>query len=279
VKPAPLIAFVGTTPNIGVTSAAFAFAYRTAEASGKPVGFLCMNLKSAKIHRFLGMDGPSSTLDGLRPELRAGSLTPEKLLHASHRVKGMPNLHVLFGNMLRDQAEFFTPEEADHLLAVAASTYSLVTLDLGAYWDNAATVCSLRRADARMLVTTGALSHFQEDGKRWIGQVSPLFGIPPEAYEAIIIHPPWKNGGYSVKDICKEMGLTRIGELRLTESLFSQLDSGRIEEWLRSDEQGRKAMRETADAILGRYGIARRQAAGSQSWYRKLLAYRNGAGS
>ncbi|GIQ64776.1 hypothetical protein PACILC2_33440 [Paenibacillus cisolokensis] len=105
-KPAPLIAFVGTTPNIGVTSAAFAFAYRTAEASGKPVGFLCMNLKSAKIHRFLGMDGPSSTLDGLRPELRAGSLTPEKLLHASHRVKGMPNLHVLFGNMLRDQAEF-----------------------------------------------------------------------------------------------------------------------------------------------------------------------------
>lgn len=76
---APIAVFIGTTPNIGTTAAAFAAAYRIAEASGKPIGYLCLNLKSAKIHRYLGIDEPLVTLDKLRPELRSYTLSPEQL--------------------------------------------------------------------------------------------------------------------------------------------------------------------------------------------------------
>ena len=56
---APLIAFVGTTPNIGTTTAAYAAACRIAELTGLPAAFLCLNLKSAKIHRYVGADHPA----------------------------------------------------------------------------------------------------------------------------------------------------------------------------------------------------------------------------
>ncbi|AJY73859.1 hypothetical protein [Paenibacillus beijingensis] len=274
----PLIAYIGTTPNIGTTAAAFATAYRLGEESGKPVGFLCLNLKSAKLHRYLGVDTPGCTLDGLRPELRAGSLTPQKLIRACHTVRGLPGVHVLFGNMMRDQAEFFTPEEAEHLLDVAERTFSLTLLDVGAYWDNAATICGLRRAGSRVLVTTGALSHFQEDGNRWIKQVSPLFGVQPEQYEMVVIQPPWKIGGYSMKEIGKETGIAPIGEMQLNETFFSLLDSGRYEDWLRGDEQGKKAMKETSQKLMGRYGLQRKTVMTVQPWYRKLLTHRGGVG-
>lgn len=276
----PLIAFVGTTPNIGTTSAAFASAYRIAEASGRQVCYLCLHLKSAKVHRYIGVDEPEMTLDKLRPELKSASLTSDKLLRAVHPVKGMPNLHILFGNMVRDQAEFFTPEEAEHLISVAEQSFSVVVLDVGAYWDNAATVCALRRATSRIVVTTDALTHFQEDGKRWISQISPLFGVLSNQYDTVVIYSPWSTGGYRMKEICKEMGTTRLGELRLSNSFFSQLDSGRYGQWLKEDPAGQQAMRETADQLMNRHGIRRAISVNKlQPWYRKLLAHRNGVGS
>ncbi|MFC4777125.1 hypothetical protein ACFO9Q_10040 [Paenibacillus sp. GCM10023252] len=278
---APLIAFVGTTPNIGTTTAAYAAAYRIAEATGRSVGYLCLHLKSAKLHRFLGIDQPQSSLDKLRPELRSESLTADKLMRASYRPAHLPGLHVLFGNMARDQAEFFTPEEANHLLDIAEQAFSIVILDAGAYWDNAATVCSLRRASTRVVVTTPALSHFGEDGQRWIGQVSPLFGVASDQYEALIIHSPWRTGGFTMKDICKEMGTSLLGEQRLSPALFSQLDNGRYEEWLKSDEEGKQMMRQPAQLFMKRYGLGLQQGPRSviQPWYRKLIAHRGGVGS
>lgn len=276
----PLIAFVGTTPNIGTTTAAFAAAYRIAEASGRQVGYLCLHLKSAKIHRYIGVDEPVVTLDKLRPELKSGSLTVDKLLRAVHTVRGMPNLHVLFGNLMRDQAEFFTPDEAEHLMNIAEQAFKVVIVDVGAYWDNAATVCALRRASTRVVVTTSALSHFQEDGRRWINQVSPLFGISSTQYDTIVIHAPWSTGGYRMKEVCKEMGTTKLGELRLSDSLFTQLDSGRYEQWLREDPIGIVAMREPANQLMNRHGIRRTvPVIKTQPWYRKLLTHRNGVGS
>jgi len=276
----PVVAFVGTTPNIGTTTAAFATAYRIAESSGGQVGYLCLHLKSAKIHRFIGVDEPMVTLDKLKPELTSCSLTTERLLRAVHTVKGLPNLHVLFGNRLRDHAEFAKPEEFEHLITVAEQTFSIIIIDAGAYWDNAATVCALRRASSRIVVTTDALSHFQEDGSRWIGQVSPLFGIASERYDTLVIHYPWSTGGYRMKEICKEMGTVRMGELRLTDSLFSQLDSGRYADWLKEDTAGKKLMRQPANLLMNRYGIrSNKPSIMTQPWYRKLLAHRNGVGS
>jgi len=274
---APLITFVGTTPNIGTTIAAFAAAYRMAEASAAKVGYLCLNLKSAKLYRYLHADRADTvTLDALRPELATGSLPSDKLLRSMHHVAGNESLQVLYGNVLRDQAEYYTPEEIDHLLAVARQTFELVIADVGAYWDNAATICALRQADTRVLVTTPALSHFQEDGQRWVKQLSPMFGIPSEAYEAVIIHPPWRSGGYQVKEICKEMGVSALGELKLAEPLMKQLDSGTLNEWLSSDEQGKQMMEEPVKQLMNRYQLKRRPLMVVQPWYKKLLNHRGG---
>ncbi|RXZ79826.1 hypothetical protein EBB07_21585 [Paenibacillaceae bacterium] len=276
---AKLLTFVGTTPNIGTTVASFAAAYQIARQSGKQVGFLCMNLKSAKLHRYLGKDRPIETLDTLRPELRSASLTPAKLLRAAAPMQGCPGLHILFGNLLRDQAEFFTAGDMEHLLAVARETFAVIVADVSAYWDNAATVTALRAADARLLTTTPALSNFQEDGKRWIEQVSPLFGIEQADYEAIIIYPPWRSGGFPMRDIRKETGLPVIGNLHLTESVLSHLDSGRLGEWLERDERGKQAMKEVSGHLMKKHAISYKQTPHFQPWYRKLLAHRGGVGS
>lgn len=277
---APLITFVGTTPNIGTTSAAFAAAFRMAEASGRQIGYLCLHLKSAKLHRYLGIVEPAVTLDKLRPELKSGSLTIDKLQRAVQPVRGMPNLHVLFGNMMRDQAEFYSPEEMEHLLQIAGQTFSMVVIDVGAYWDNAATICALREADTRVIVTTDALSHFQEDGKRWISQVSPLFGLSTEQYDTVVIYSPWSAGGYRMKDICKEMGTSKLGELRFGQQFYAQLDNGHYGQWLKEDPAGKLAMQESAEQLMDRHHIRRvTPTLAVQPWYRKLLAHRNGVGS
>lgn len=275
---APITAFIGTTPNIGTTAAAFAAALRIAEASGQSVGFLCMHLKSAKIHRYLGIQEPAVTLGKLRPELRAGSLTQERLRRAVYSLPGLPHMGVLFGNTARDQAEFFTPEEAEHLLAVAEETFSFLVLDVGAYWDNAATVCAMRKASTRVLVTTEALSHFQEDGQRWIGQVSPLFGIGPEQYETLLVHYPWRNGGYQMKHICKELGTSSFGQFHLSSSLFAGLDSGAYDRWLQHEKEGKQAMQEAAARLMEKHRIRTVSPnLAASPWYRKLLSHRNGA--
>lgn len=275
----PLVAFVGTTPNIGTSAAAFATAYRIAEESRASVGFLCLNLKSAKLHRYLGIDDPAVTLDALRPELATGTLTPDKLMRSAYRCRGLVGMHVLFGNLLRDQAEYYAISEMEHLLDAASRTFDLVVADVGAYWDNAATLCALRRADTRVIVTTPALSHFQEDGQRWLKQLAPLYGLSAESFQGIVIQQPWGKGGFQVKDICNELGVTLLGELALTEPLLAGLDSGHLEEWLTADERGKKCLRAPAKTIVDEYGIRRSRKLAIQPWYKKLLTHRGGVGS
>lgn len=277
---APMAAFIGTTPNIGTTTAAFAAAYRLAERSGVSVGYLCLNLKSAKLHRFLGVDEPAVTLDKLQPELRSTALTSEMLRGAGYQVPGLANLRILFGNLNREGAEFVGSEEIEHLLDVAERSFSFVVLDVGAYWDNAATVCCVRRAGSRIVVTTPALSHFQEDGRRWIGGVSPMFQIEPSQYDCIVIQNLWGKGGYSMREICKELGSSSMGEFKLSESMLAGLDRGGYGEWLKEDPVGKEAMRKPACILMERHGLREAfPAVSRQPWHRKLLSYRNGVSS
>ncbi|MFS0723753.1 hypothetical protein [Paenibacillus sp. 1P07SE] len=274
-----LTVITGTTPNIGTSAAAFATAAQVARLSGQPVGLLCLNLKSAKLHRYLGVDRPAVTLDSLRPELRSGTLTADKLKRAAYTPPACPGVSVLFGNLMRDQAEFFAPEDIEHLLTVAREAYRLTLADVSAYWDNAATITAMRMADSRLVATSSALSSFQEDGQRWIGQVAPLFGITAAGMEGIVIHPPWKNGGFPVKDIRKETGLNVVEEMKISESLLSQLDSGRLDTWIASDQQGKQTMRRTAEHLMAKHVIAGKSGMNGQPWYRKLMSHRNEVGS
>ena len=271
-----LVTFTGTTPNIGTTVSAFAAACRIAEYSGLPVGYLCLNLKSAKLHRYVRVERPKLSLDRMRPELKAATLSPERLKAAAFRPAGMTNLFVYFGNLLRDQAEFYEPEEIAHLLDKAREAFCLTIADVSAYWDNAATIAAMMAADSRIVATTTALSHFQEDGRRWFGLARSLFGIEPEECDAVIITSPWRNGGFTVKDVQKETGLRPIGRMQLTESLLMALDNGALMDWLRTDDTGRKAMDEPARKLMSRHGVRFGRGIAHQPWYRRLLAHRNG---
>ncbi|MCU6712511.1 hypothetical protein M6D81_27820 [Paenibacillus sp. J5C_2022] len=273
-------AFIGTTPNIGTTAAAFATAYRVAERCEGTVGYLCLHLKSAKLHRYLGIEEPEATLDRLQPELRSAALTPGMLTGASCALRHQPNLRILFGSLNREQAEFFTVEEIEQLLLAAEQAFSLVVLDVGAYWDNAATVCAMRSATSRILVTTPALSHFQEDGRRWIGQVSPMFHVPREQYECVVVQPHRGKNAYGMRHICQELGIAPLGRFQLTESLFASLDGGSYDRWLATDSIGKKAMLGTAGTLVERYALEQRTASVQrQPWYRGLLTHRRGMNS
>ncbi|MGN7455551.1 hypothetical protein ACTHPH_12150 [Paenibacillus pasadenensis] len=271
---APLIAFIGTTPNIGTTSAAFAAACRLAERSGEEVGFLCLNLRSAKIHRFIGQDRPPATLDSIRPELTSASLSSAQLRRACIQPDGHPLVHVLAGNQMRDQAEFYSFEETEHLLDIARQTFPAVVADAGCYWDNAATIGAMRAASSRILCTTGALSHFQEDCNRWIRQVSPLFGILPEQFDLLAIQSPSTTGGYRMKEMEKETRLSVIAEFKTNQAFYESLDRGRYQAWLKQDAVGRIAMDLAADKLAERHGIRCRPVKDKQPWFRKLKAHR-----
>jgi len=270
-----LATFTGSTPNIGTSLAAFGTAFRIASVTGKRVGFLCLNLKSAKTHLYLGIDKPEVTLDGLRPELKAGTLTGDKLRRYAFAPSRLNGLHVLFGNMARDQAEYYEPEQIGRLLSAARDAFDLTIADVSAYWDNAATVCAMREADHRCLVTTGSLSHFQEDVNRWAGQVGAQFGILQEQFQLVLlqgIHP--HSGGFGMKEIRKETGCVSFSELRLKESLHLQLDSGRLDEWLAAEERNAAAFDEVAKPLLRRLEWGERLQRTDRPWMRRLMMHR-----
>ncbi|MDB4866972.1 MAG: hypothetical protein JWR03_1305 [Cohnella sp.] len=272
-----LVAFAGSTPNIGTTLTAFGTAYRIASVTGRKVGFLCLNLKSAKTHLYLGIDKPEVTLDGVRPELRAGTLTGDKLRQYAFQSPRLGGLHVLFGNLAREQAEYYEPADMHRLLEAAREAFDLTIVDVSAYWDNAATVCAMREADERFLVTTGNLSHFQEDVQRWTGQVGTMFGLTSERFRLVLLQGTHRlTGGFGMKDIRKETGCHSFAELKLIESVHLQLDSGRLDEWLASEEKNAASFDTVANPLLARLDWGERLRQAEPPWLRRLLGHRRG---
>ncbi|TVX95469.1 hypothetical protein [Cohnella terricola] len=269
-----LAAFAGSTPNIGTSLTAFGTGYRIASLTGRKVGFLCLNLKSAKTHLYLGIDKPDVTLDGVRPELRAGTMTGDKLRQYAFQSPKLGGMHVLFGNMSREQAEYYEPEDMRKLLAAAREAFDLTIADVSAYWDNAATICAMREADDRFLITTEHLSHFQEDVHRWTGQVGSQFGMKPEQFQLVLLQGHHRMGGYRVKEIRKETGCTEFAELRLLESVHLQLDSGRLDEWLAAEEKNAAAFDAVAKPLLSRLNWAQRLQKTDRPWMRRLMMHR-----
>ncbi|WP_166245177.1 hypothetical protein [Paenibacillus turpanensis] len=233
-----LAIFIGTSPNIGTTLASFAAASRLAGRTGqRRVSYLCLNLKSSKIHHYLGMEPPAVTLDALRSELRSGSLTGEKLLQGctSLPVQGNRNLYVLFGNQNREQAEYYMPADIEHLLRCAREAFDLTIVEVNAYWDNAATICAVSEADAGFLVTTAALSDFQEDARQWFKAGTSLFGIEPNKRFKIIVNersPQPRPVSFKPQHISKEIGLPVAAEWDWEKELGPALQRGRLLEWI-----------------------------------------------
>jgi hypothetical protein len=134
----------------------------------------------------------------------------------------------------------------------------------------------MREADERFLVTTGSLSHFQEDVHRWTGQVGPQFGMSPEQFQLVLLQGNHRStgGGFGMKEIRKETGCTEFTELKLLESVHLQLDSGRLDEWLASEEKHAAAFDAVAEPLIGRLNWSDRLQKTNRPWMRRLLMHR-----
>lgn len=244
-----LIQFVGTTPNIGTTVAAFAAASAMAARSNRTIGLLCLHLKSDKLHRYLGESEPDKSLDGLRPELKAGMLSPERLKAQCRQLKPWPNLYILHGNMRREQADYYTVVEMEHLFQAAEQAFDLSVADTGAYWDNAAIAAAMRHAGQRILVTTPQESCYREDFSRWCQTLAPMFGLSPADFDLLVTQKDDRLPA-SPRAMAREMGLTRIGEIRKCPVLETSLETGRLAEWAAAGSKGARDGARLAEALL-----------------------------
>ena len=234
-----VLSFIGTTPNIGTTVCALATAYRIVEVTECKVAFLCMNFKSSKLHRYMNIPPSQATVDELLPHLRTHSLTPTMLMNAMTISSSRPQLHLLLGNRYREMAEYFSDEDIGQLVATAKEHYDYVIIDCNAYWDNAGSLCSMQQADEIVLVTTNALSHFQEDTKGWYGTMSPSLGLSDKSVHALVIRQSKQYSGFTTQEIEAELQLKVIGDVLFPSSLFSSLDEGALDYWLTETSEGR----------------------------------------
>lgn len=266
-----LAVFTGSTPNVGTTLAAFGTALHLAERTGQPVAFLCLNLKSSKLHRYLGMESCSLGLDQVRAEMRSASLTPGLLRTSLDSLKGRQNLHILYGTGQREQAEFFQPEDIRHLLDAARAAYGICVAEVNAYWDNAATVTALMEADARVMVTTTDLGHFQEDVDKGLKTMAPLFGIAPESFLLAVNQAYAKGGGgIHAQDAERETGMKLASVIPWDPALREWMNQGRLAEYAGCHKPFVQALQPLGNELAERLGVSFSSGSGSagpaRSW-------------
>jgi Flp pilus assembly CpaE family ATPase len=262
-----LLVFVGSTPNNGTTLVSFGTAVRLAAETTCTIGYICLNLKSSKIHRYVGRDDPACTLDGLRAELRSSSLRPERLIKACETFTRAPNLYVLAGNMIREQAEFFSADDMEFLLKTAAQTFDIVVVEVNAYWDNAATVTAVCKADRRFYVTGGDLAQFQEDTRRWLYSLSPMLELDPASFELVVNGlEPAVHSGIRAKDVALETGIQLLACIHRHPEAGLAANEGRLFEFFWSPSGMGKELSGLVEVVAGLYRLPRTEQAPRRRW-------------
>lgn len=77
-----------------------------------------------------------------------------------------------------------------------------------------------------------------------------------------------------MKEIRKETGCPSFAELKLTESVHLQLDSGRLDEWLASQEKHAGLFDPIAVPLRQRLNWEDRLRRTERPWLRRLMAHR-----
>jgi len=268
-----LVALAGSTPNVGTTIVAFGLAHLLAKATGLKVGYLCLNLKSSKLHRYMDRDGQSFALGELRAELKTGTLRAQRLLHACEPMGSANNLYVLYGNTQRELADLYMAQEVAHLMETARAAFDVCFIDLNAYWDNAATVCGMQLADDRLIVTTGDMGHFQEDIGRWINGVGAALGFAPEHFSLIVTQMDRGSteDGLNMRDIAKETGMNVSGKIGKFGDVLTYANQGRLLDLLNGVHPLQKQLFCIVQELSRRHGIALTADRKHKRWFRKML--------
>lgn len=268
-----IVTFIGSTPNIGTTIVSFGTAAVLAQSAEQSIGYICLNLKSSKLHRYMGKDESPFALDGLRAEIKCRGLSGNRLLQYSESVKGIPNLHLLYGTVQREQAEFYEPEDVEHLLQAASQAFDVCIVEVNAYWDNAATVVAMLEAGQRVVVTTANLGHFQEDMDRGLKAMAAVYGIPAESILlALNMYDSLEgSGGISNVDIRKETGMKIAAEVGRHRDLLECVNQGRLLDLFLGNHPVKQQLLPLAHRFILHFGLMKQAAASRRSWFRRLL--------
>lgn len=268
-----LAAFIGSTPNIGTTVVAFGSAVLLANSTDASIGYLCLNLKSSKLHRYVGKEEPPYALDHLRAELRAQSLSGARLKQYAEPIKGVPNLSLLFGSVQREQAEFYQPEDISHLLSVARQAFDACIVEVNAYWDNAATVSAMLDADERVCVTTADLGHFQEDLERGLKTMTALYRIPAQSFSLVVnqLDRQQGKGGIRTADICKETGMQIVAEIERYPELLEYVNQGRLTRFFVENDKFPGQLSGIVARLHRQLGLPSKHEEARKAWIKRLL--------
>jgi hypothetical protein len=249
-----IVVFQGTTPNIGTTVVSFVAATLMAERHAGETAYVCLNLKSSKLRHYCDAK-PAVTLDSLRAELRARTLKASSLKSCCELPAPQSRLRVLYGNRLREQAEYFLPEDIRYLCELCREAFGLTVIEVNAYWDNAGTLCGMEEADHRVLVTTDRLHAFQEDFREGYSRFAAWAGEPSSA-EMVVLRKAGGRGmaAFSIKDIERCTGVPVGATMMYDDQVALWLDQGRLAEMAVQHAAVREPLRELSLSVLQRLG-------------------------
>lgn len=177
---ANVISFIGTRPQVGVTSIVLAVAKRMAQLSPINIGVLQMNEYNPGISFIEQYTG--EYLDGLKSQLASSILTPAALKSSMCHVHGF---WYLAGNRDVKYSGMFRPEEAEQLILTARDAFDLVLIDAGGLLDNALAIVSLDRANKRFLVVDQSMAAYEN----WIRTAEVVLGpmrIEPSQFYLVV---------------------------------------------------------------------------------------------
>lgn len=271
-----IVVFVGTTPNIGTTVSAYTTALLLAQQTMQSIAYVCLNLKSSKIHTYIGADQPAVTLDSIRADIKSYALSADNIKQYSMTSERVPNLSIFIGNMAREQAEFYNVEDIRHLLDTISQAFDLCIVEVNAYWDNAATICSLMYADSKIMVSTDQLGHFQEDITRWLGSVAPAYRLDPSSFDLLITQYGGRGNGIALKHIRKQTGMNIVGKLRKLDHLEELLNLGRIDELTVREPQVKKDLSGLTTMLTAIYKLEQKHAP-TRRWSGRRTRYKEGS--
>ncbi|WP_281889657.1 hypothetical protein [Paenibacillus sp. YYML68] len=181
-----LVAVWSAASQDGATTIAMSAALAAAARSGLRVGLLDGNLRNPELRARFALRSQADSSLMLRSKLQTQRLLPDELRQACSRYRNQPELYILPGSPRRDTALDLSPDMMEHLLAVSRSAFDLTFVDVSTCPDNAATICAVREADRRLLVTQNRYASYRTSWGEWHASYWAYCGLSPADVELVV---------------------------------------------------------------------------------------------
>jgi pilus assembly protein CpaE len=207
-----LIVVKSASPKDGATTVAVSTALSLAKTTNLSIGLLDLNLKSPDIKDYFNIAQSGKSLFSLRPQYSTNSIQSADILEHCYTYKGYKNLHLLLGSHRRDTAGDLTMEQTKNLLEAAKRTFDIVIADVHTFPDNAATVCAIKHADERWLVTQPSYTSFKISWADWYECFWRHCGLEKMDF-SLIVNRSNANHALKVNGIGSDLGMKIEGVL------------------------------------------------------------------